>query len=90
MVVNVKLKQKVSGNKLKGNSKMLTSQSGKISFKASIPVTINVTMKQTRNNSPGSSQHQGGSVKIAYANSSKTTNVNISQSNGNKPTVKKV
>ncbi|MBP5469357.1 MAG: hypothetical protein J6Z11_08945 [Candidatus Riflebacteria bacterium] len=87
--VNIKLKQTLRKNKFgKGSS---IKNSGNIKFKANIPVVINVTMKQkASNNNPNVRIHQGGSVKIAYANSSKTTTVNISQSNGNKPTVKKV
>ena len=86
--VNIKLKQTLKGTKIgKGSS---VRNGGKRKFKMSVPFTVNITMKQSNKNK-NLALHQGGSIKIAYNDKpSKTTTVNISQSNGNKPTVKKV
>lgn len=90
--VTINLKQKVSRNTLKGNSKMSVSQKDKMKFKIKVPGKITINLKQTsRNNTPGFRVRQGGSVKLAYNNkSNRSTNINISQVNGDKPTVKKV
>lgn len=90
--VTVNLKQKVSGNTLRGKSKMSVSQKDKLKFKVKVPFKVTINLKQTsKDNSPGFRARQGGSVKIAYNDKpTRTTAVNISQVNGNKPTVKKV